>query len=148
MVLRKVVFDDWHLLLTWRNDPGTRLNSITSKLISEEEHKQWLQLALNNPNRQLFIAMDNGLPVGTVRADFEAATGFYELSWTVAPDMRGKGKGKEMVKMLAGQLPGIVFAKVKKDNHSSIKIALWAGMELWKEDAEIFFFRIENQCVK
>jgi predicted GNAT family acetyltransferase len=68
------------------------------ELVEEDNHKKWLNSILNNENRQLYIALENEIPVGTVRADFDKQNIEYELSWTISPDFRGKGIGKIMVK--------------------------------------------------
>ena len=36
---RPIVFEDWEILLKWRNDPVVRMNSHNSDLIEEEMHR-------------------------------------------------------------------------------------------------------------
>jgi len=133
MKLRKAKIDDYKFLLDWRNDIETRKNSHNMELVEEENHKKWLNSILTNENRQLFIAIDNEIPVGTVRADFDNINDVFELSWTISPDYRGKGIGKEMVKLSADKLRANTRAEIKKGNISSIKIAEFAGMTLKHE---------------
>jgi RimJ/RimL family protein N-acetyltransferase len=140
MELRKADFNDWAMLLVWRNDAETRNNSVDIWKIGEEEHTSWLQHLLQNENRQLFVALEDDVPVGTVRADYEPLTQQYELSWTVAPGMRGKGFGKHMVKLLASHIKGTVYARVKKSNVSSVRIAIFAGLQFIKEQEGILFY--------
>ena len=40
MILRKVKFEDWKLILDWRNDPVSVQYSITKELIQKEPHKK------------------------------------------------------------------------------------------------------------
>lgn len=132
--LRPVTMKDWEILLQWRNDTETRNNSHHIELVGEEEHKVWLESVLSNNNRQMYLALEYDTPVGVVRADFDKDNDVYELSWTVSPDMRGKGIGKIIVKILAQKLNYRIRAEVKKNNTASVKIAEYAGMTLQKEE--------------
>lgn len=140
MELRKVTIADWKLLLDWRNDYQTRLNSHKTELVSEDTHKNWLQTILSNENYQFFIAIENETPVGTVRADYFERDNCYELSWTISPDFRGKGIGKVMVKLLVERINGKVRAEIKKGNIASIKIAEYAGLRFYKEDNDVLHY--------
>ena len=140
MLLRPVSLQDAPLLLDWRNDPLTRENSFQTTVISLEEHLRWLKDALTNPKRKLFIAEENGKAFGTVRADFSEEG--CELSWTVAPEHRGKGFGKEMVRLAVIVLrPQRFFARIKRGNVASERIAESVGLALTeaKWEAEIGF---------
>ena len=39
-MFNKIVFDDWSLLLEWRNHPAVRSSSINTGLIDEATHKK------------------------------------------------------------------------------------------------------------
>ncbi|MGF6850940.1 RimJ/RimL family protein N-acetyltransferase [Chitinophaga sp. W3I9] len=91
-------------------------------------------------NRQLFIAIDNELPVGTVRADFDDQFNAYELSWSISPEVRGKGVGKEMVKLLTDKLNTRIRAEIKSGNIASIKIAEYVGLTFKEEDNGILHY--------
>jgi RimJ/RimL family protein N-acetyltransferase len=140
MKLRNAFFEDWKMLLEWRNDVETRSNSLNANRVSELQHKQWLQDILADRNRQLFVCMENDMPVGTVRADFNQEEAMYKLSWTISPAARGKGIGKQMVRLLTERLDTKVCAEIKKDNIASIKIAVFAGMELKKELDGVLYY--------
>lgn len=140
MQLRKVNFDDWEILLAWRNDPVTRQNSHHTEPVTEENHRKWLTGILDNPDRQLFIAFEGETPVGTVRADFSDSDNSYELSWTISPGQRGKGIGKKIVSLLAKKLNARLRAEVKKGNDASVKIAEAAGLSFKKEEAGVLYF--------
>ena len=129
--LRVATGEDAELLLRWRNDNRTRLASRQAGEIGRADHLDWLASSLANVNRMLMIAEEEGVPVGTVRADYDE--GAWELSWTVAPDARGRGIGKAMVTMFIAELPGEVYATVKKANGPSARIAEAAGMSLERE---------------
>lgn len=140
MKLRKAEFNDWPLLLAWRNDEETRKNSLNTEPVSETAHKQWLEKILQDGHRRLFIALEQDEPAGTVRADYDPEHNRFELSWTVAPHARGKGLGKKMVKLLADSIQGKVMARVKTGNISSVKIAESAGLVFEKEENGFLFF--------
>lgn len=129
--LRPATLQDAEMLLEWRNDPETRNASHNTAEIQREEHISWLTKTLNNLSRRLFIAEENGLPVGTARVDF--SNGVYELSWTVAPNARGRGVAKRMVSLLASQISEPIRAEVKSGNLASARIAEYAGMEFDRE---------------
>jgi O-antigen/teichoic acid export membrane protein len=139
IVLRPVCLDDAELLLAWRNDPDTRRGSHRSEAVTSEEHQAWLAASLSNSNRKLYIGEKNGKPVGTVRAD--QTGGAWTISWTVAPEHRGKGIGRRMVAQLATQLGGAVRAEVKSDNAASRRIAEHAGLVLVREEAGVLYFQ-------
>jgi L-amino acid N-acyltransferase YncA len=86
--------------------------SHTTEEVKLDKHIGWLKATLENKNRQLFVTEENGVAVGTVRADY--ADNVYELSWTVSPEARGKGIGKRMVSLLANKINEPIRAEVKK----------------------------------
>ena len=133
--------NDIEILLEWRNDPLTRAASHSTNEVTRDEHEKWLRATLNNPNRQLYIAEENGIPVGTVRADFDSSDGSYELSWTVSPIDRGRGVGKRMVALLANQIKGSIRAEIKVGNIASVRIAESSGMKFEYEQDGVVYYR-------
>lgn len=136
--LRLVSMDDARLLFEWRNDPFTRKQSHSMEEINFTSHLNWLRQVLSNPDRKLYIAELGEAPVGTLRAD--TGHGTTELSWTVAPEARGKGVGKQMVHLLVSMLKGPLRAEVKTGNVASIRIAEHCGFQLEKEINGILHF--------
>ncbi len=132
--LKPAEMKDANLLFQWRNDFETKKASIDMNDVTVQQHKQWLTMAISDPDNHLFIAWQqiekNGLQaVGTVRANYDG-NNTYELSWTVAPEVRGQGIGKVIVGMLADKYSnGNIKAKVKSYNEGSMKIAESVGME-------------------
>jgi RimJ/RimL family protein N-acetyltransferase len=57
----------------------------------------------------------------------------WELSWTVAPNARGRGVAKQMVTLLAHQISEPIRAEVKAKNIASARIAEHAGMAVSRE---------------
>lgn len=138
IVLRPATIGDADLLLAWRNDGGTRHASHNTAEVSREEHVAWLNKVLRDGTRQLFIAEEEGVAVGTVRADM--ADGIHELSWTVAPEARGHGVAKRMVAALASQISEPLRAEIKADNTASVRVAEHAGMYLKCEADGILYY--------
>jgi RimJ/RimL family protein N-acetyltransferase len=112
--------DDAEVLLAWRNDPLTRENSRNRTIGKLPGHITWLEKSLINPARKLYIAEIDNTPVGTVRAD-EDNDGYTEISYTVAPEARGNGYGKQMVvQFVREQLQGKKLkAEIKKGNNEA-----------------------------
>jgi RimJ/RimL family protein N-acetyltransferase len=138
--LRPATLEDAETLFEWRNDPQVRAASHNQDEISFESHLAWLESSLTNPDRKLYIAEEDGVRVGTVRADL--VEGAYALSWTVSPEWRGKGIGRRMVSLLVEQIKEPIQAEVKVENLASIKIAQTAGMKLdFTKDGITYFSR-------
>jgi RimJ/RimL family protein N-acetyltransferase len=121
MKLRKAIFDDWKILLDWRNDPITRENSFETGEVSEQTHKLWFNDSLLNPYREIYILEDNSTPVGSIRSD-NVSTNQYILSWSIAPTQRGKGYGTKILEMLLQDRKGKFIAEIKPENIASIKM--------------------------
>jgi RimJ/RimL family protein N-acetyltransferase len=140
VILRKAGIEDSDLLLAWRNDEETRMNSLHSAPIQADEHARWLDRSLRSTDRSLFIVEESGMPVGTVRID-ALPDGQKELSWTIAPERRGTGIGKQAVKKAIDEHPDWVFvARIKRTNNASIKIAEHAGLRFQREENEVLLF--------
>lgn len=121
---RPATIADAQLLLQWRNDPATRKNSRNQAVISQDAHIAWLTERLH----EIYIAEDNGSPVGTVRA--EKGAEYTELSWTVAPHARGLGYGKAMVLTFVSDIipNDRISATIEEGNLPSEAIATALGL--------------------
>jgi RimJ/RimL family protein N-acetyltransferase len=128
MRLRPATFADAKLLLVWRNDPLTRRNSFCASRVKLSEHQEWLRSSLSNPARRIYIAVEEDVPVGTVRGDFSQVG--CELSWAVAPEYRRQGFGRRIVQAAVALFGSPVFARIKEGNLSSEKIARAAGVRV------------------
>lgn len=127
MVLRPATMDDAETLFRWRNDPVTRENSISQNIVPWDNHVAWLSASLKRPDRTILIA--GSIPVGTVR--FDTIGDITEMSWTIAPEARGKGVGFQMVS--AASEGKSLVAKILKHNIASQKIAEKAGFVMLKD---------------
>ena len=132
MKLRKATFDDWKLLLNWRNDPSTRKNSFTEDKVTPLTHKLWFNDSLINPRRNISILEENEIPVGTIRADI-LIKDKYLLSWSISPTQRGKGYGTKILEMFLQNKNGEFIAEIKPENIPSIKMAENNGFKYLNE---------------
>lgn len=117
--------DDAERLFEWRNAPSTYQYFRTPEPTDWDGHIKWLASSIERADRQIFIAEIGGEAIGTGRLDHDGDA--IELSWTLAPESRGKGYGLPLVAALvkvAG--PGAV-AEIHAGNIASQKIAARAG---------------------
>lgn len=138
MKLRGATWADRDRLLAWRNDPLTLQGSLTDAAVEPDEHYQWLRKSLVSASRRLLIAEVDGLPVGTARLDYSREG--CELSWTIAPEARGRGLGKQLVALAAALAP-TVFARIRSDNAASLAIARACGFRLEREEDGVTWWR-------
>lgn len=137
--LRPATMADAEKLLSWRNDLETRMASHHMDQITLEEHLVWLENSLRHPEvRRLWVAEMNGEAVGTCRADRVADA--WELSWTVAPDSRGKGIAQKMLSTIIGYFKDPLLAEIKVGNIASIKASERAGFVFDKEDHGVLYY--------
>jgi RimJ/RimL family protein N-acetyltransferase len=136
---RLATINDADILLKWRNDLKTRKSSHSVHKINTKEHIKWLTASLKDSNRKIFIVEYDGALVGTIRTD--NLRDVIELSWTVAPNARGCGIGKEMVAHIANKIAKPIQAVVKVGNNASKQIAMYAGMKLIREENGILYYQ-------
>lgn len=123
--------DDARLMFDWRNHPASRGVSLQSAPLAWEEHKRWLDRALNDPNRMLFIGAIGERPVGVIRFDFDAAhvsPRRAEVSLYCDPDLHGLGLGPALLR--AGEIaadPAIINARVVEGNTASHRLFAKSG---------------------
>ncbi|KKW09365.1 MAG: GCN5-related N-acetyltransferase [Candidatus Kaiserbacteria bacterium GW2011_GWA2_49_19] len=131
-VLRRATIEDAECLFNWRNDPETRKHSKNNGIINWDEHLAWLLKSVGNyaRGRMLYIAETiDGRPVGTVRADI-CKDDSYEISYTVAPEFRGKGVAKRMVVQFVREIipQKSLVAHIQKGHASSEGVAKALGL--------------------
>jgi RimJ/RimL family protein N-acetyltransferase len=136
MKLRKAIFDDWKILLDWRNDSTTRENSFETGEVSEQTHKSWFTNSLSNLNREIYIFEVNNILAGTIRSD-KTDEKTYVLSWNIAPDQRGKGYGTKILELFLQNKTGDFIAEIKPENIASIKMVQSNGFNQLDETTYI-----------
>jgi RimJ/RimL family protein N-acetyltransferase len=122
MKLRRATMDDALDVLAWRNDPHTIAMSRTAAAaLDQTAHVFWFAKAIADPNRELFIATEDGRRLGMVR--FDKLHDGWLVSINLSPAERGKGYGgKVLKKALAAVRPRRLLAEIKADNIASIHI--------------------------
>ena len=146
MRFRKATEKDSENLFNWRNDPETRAESLNTAPVLREAHEAWLARTLKNPKRILFIVEEENEAVGAMRADKLENEDGYELSWTVAPNVRGRGVGKQMlIQAISGEINAPVFkAVIKRENIASIKMAQAAGFKQESEEKGVLVWYLRR----
>lgn len=130
-VLRTARAADEDLLLKWANDALVRSNAFDSHLITPEEHHRFFTARLADHERCLFLVAEteSGVPLGQVR--FDRRGDIWVISYSVAPQFRGRGLGKailqEAIKLMQ---PGtIVVGEVLAENLASHRVFRSLGFE-------------------
>ncbi len=141
---RKAEMKDAAWLLSLRNDPETRKQSISPEEIAPDKHHQWLKNTLNNPSRLLLIASMANEDLASFRLD-QRPDGSIELSWTVAPKFRGKGIGSLLLTTVGAILPKQLelCACVLQGNPASLKLAQKAGLSLHRKEGKLIWLKRE-----
>lgn len=132
------------MLWGWRNDYETRMASVNTEPVLWPEHMIWFSRSLTSPERKIFIAEHQGTPIGTVRLDY--LNGHTELSWTIAPEHRGKGYGVSMLRAAITKEPDKdLYAVIKMTNAASLKIAQAAGFYFEKMQDNLGVWKIDKR---
>ena len=95
MEFREARSGDAKLLFYWANEPYTRRNSFNPEPIEWDSHVTWLNSKIADPNSRIYLFFKEKDPVGVVRFDIGSTA---VIGVTVAPDKRGQGLGKEIIK--------------------------------------------------
>ncbi|WP_020499378.1 GNAT family N-acetyltransferase [Sciscionella marina] len=148
MRIRPARAEDAALLLELRNDPDTRRSSVHTGVVTEQEHRAWLQQSLTRTDRMLLIAEQDGAPIGTVRFDLEEPE-TWELSITLAPDRRGHGRAGPVLQAAQDYLTEqrrvrSIRARVRTGNTASLALFARAGYRRYR--AEDGFVLLELAC--
>jgi UDP-2,4-diacetamido-2,4,6-trideoxy-beta-L-altropyranose hydrolase len=128
--LRRAEPEDARILWEWRNDAQTRAMSLQSDFIEWEQHRAWMQTRLEDENSEVWIALKNGEPVGSVR--FASVEMKATISVVLAPQWRGLGLGCNLIEMGCRVLfrlwdVSIIRALIKSENVASRRAFSKAG---------------------
>lgn len=131
MRLRAAEPDDARRVWEWANDPATRQASFASDRIDWDDHLIWFEHTLADEHRVLLIACDPS-PIGMVR--FDRQDDHATISVNLAPDCRGRGRGREVIEAATAwfqeRWPAEVIARIKPTNRASIRAFSAAGYRL------------------
>lgn len=142
VALRPAAPEDVSILYDWRNDPVTRAYSKNTSEIGWDEHVAWFAASLRNPDRRIFIATDADASIGVIRGD-RGPLG-WTLSWSVAPNWRGRGVLKLMIQAILGQLSGVVRAEIKSANIASMRAARSAGLTMTGRNGDLTLWTVNR----
>ena len=139
LTIHAMTREDAKLLFQWRNDIETRKNSTTTEAILWETHMAWVEKVLSGgfPGRAVYLIEEGGKSVGMIRSD-ERPDGYVEVSYSIAPEMRGKGLGKRMVlQFVREKLSGRnLAARIRKNtNPASEALARTLGLSPYSEES-------------
>lgn len=123
LFLRPVEQKDMDLLYSWANDHTVRENAFHTEPIPYEDHKKWFNSLMDDHDQKQFIFMQDEEPVGQARITICGETA--EIGYSVAPEKRGSGLGKELIRLIIEAIrtdcPSVtrLTAKVKPSNTAS-----------------------------
>lgn len=128
--LRRARVEDAQTLLDWRNEPATRVMSLTTAAIGWAEHIRWFRSRLQSGRSEILLLQARELPVGQVRFDLEPDHAV--LSYSLDPIVRGRGWSRWLVSQAVQRLreshPGVIVrAQVKPENTASTKVFTGLG---------------------
>jgi len=134
LTLREVTDIDRELIWHWANDEETRKASYSQAHISWDEHIRWFDSVQRQKNHRFYIA-NNGSkkPVGQIRFAIDGKDAI--VSFSVAPESRRRGYGKEILIKAAKKLFNEtnikqISAYVKSENMLSLSVFQKAGFRL------------------
>lgn len=122
--INKIEKDDCDIILNWRNDPISRLNSKNKNLILKKNHIKWFNLKLKSKNDITLMAKISHLRLGTVRYD-KINEKLFEVSININPNFRKIGLSKKILKLSEKKFKEkgvLIKAFVLKENLASIKL--------------------------
>ena len=134
LYIREATIDDIDLLFNWANDPVVRANSFNQNTIPYETHVSWFNRMIKDETVIQYILMDEDVAVGQIRLNIDSDEA--EIGYSIAPDFRGKGYGKSILRLMAEKVkkehPEIrkLVAKVKPENTASRKLFEGAKYDL------------------
>lgn len=133
--------DDCQLLFTWANDRTVRLNSNSSEPIEWKNHKAWYRKSLRSRDTKIFIFQNSqNQAVGQLRVNFDQ--GEWQIGYSLDPNFRGLGLGKEIVRLALAEIPNAVFkAQVRKKNVSSSRVFQSLGFTLESSTDDSYFYK-------
>lgn len=138
--LREAEIKDSELLFNWANEINVRTNSINQEPIIWENHLKWFTKKLNDSETKILILTSEGNLLGQIRIDLIDC--YWNIDYSIDNQFRGKGLGKEIVRLLINKFESYKFkATVKKQNKASINVFINLGfrkMQIESDDFDYF----------
>lgn len=128
--LRIAAIEDAEFLLRVRNSKGFAQHFLKTEKISPDEHREWLQGALSDSNKLIYIISLNHLSVGYIRLNliktFQSDLMNYEISIGLDPEFQNRNIGSTALKialiLFEKIRPCRIIAQVHKKNINSLKL--------------------------
>jgi len=139
--LRPALENDSAMLLALRNDPDAVGFSVSGRAVTVAEHERWFRRVRDDPaHHRLWIAEEDGRPVGQVRVDVTGDIGTVSIG--VAAGHRGRGVGTSMLHAVVAKVgvdaaPSRLTAVVRPDNPASLRAFAAAGFRRVAAGAEL-----------
>lgn len=135
--LRAAVPHDRARVLAWNGDREVRARSLDPRPIDAVNHARWFAARLADPLTAMWIVEIDRSPVGLVRlqrAGFEAPA---RISIVIDRDTRGRGVGRDAIRVACQRDRGPVVAEILADNPGSITCFAAAGFTPLAEHDEV-----------
>ncbi len=130
------MYDDVHIVLSWRNEPTTINNMRTKRSLSFEEHEAWFKNSITDA-KCIFLIIEVGCePVGQLR--YELENDMAKVSINITRNWHGKGVASRAFYLGSAHVKRVnfaenIFARVLKTNVGSIKAMEKAGFIIVNE---------------
>ncbi len=95
--IREADESDSSFLFALRNDPIVRANSFHHEEVPRGDHERWFSSVMASDRRRQFIITADGAPAGQLRLDLDDTGACAEISYSIAPTMRGRGIGNRCI---------------------------------------------------
>lgn len=114
------------------NDPSVRERSISTESIPWEDHIEWYEEVMADPDRLLYVTQHHGDDCGVVRYDLDRQAGEAEISIALQESFRGRHIGRRVIESTSSAIlehedVDAVVAHVRPDNTPSMKAFEAAG---------------------
>lgn len=128
LTLRSAAIEDKSLLFDWRNISELVELSYSKKNVTLEEHDEWFNKKLLNPDSKLLLIILNNIAIGLIRTEVKYKS--CEISIYLIPGNQGKGFGSKALSLALNinkNSPYKYIAKVQIGNIPSQKLFLKFG---------------------
>lgn len=125
MILRRAEFRDAELLYEWRRADEAE-PWYEGERVDRDQHIGWVYDRVENPLVHMWIAEEDGVPIGQARIDSND-----EISFSIDESWRGQGYGERLVRQATRSIRADrMKANVDAANEAGLRTLLAAGYVL------------------